>query len=98
MQTFDLWRGADLDMPNRYRRIGPKDLSRYLDELNLSAGQFARLIGSQRKRVLLWLEPSDAKGEDIPHHVAVFCELLKMPGAMEVALAVTNDAIIEEDE
>ncbi len=88
----------DFDMPNRYRRMSPEELSQALDDLHLSAGQFARLAGSQRKRVLLWLEKSDARGEDIPHHIAVLCELLKLPGAMDIARRVTDEAIIETEE
>jgi hypothetical protein len=88
-------------MPNirvndRYRRIAPADLSRALDRLNLTAGQFARLIGCQRRRVLWWLDGREDK-EGAPHHVAVMVELLALPGAMALARRITDAAIVEEE-
>jgi hypothetical protein len=81
------------DMPNRYSRITGADLSQAIDDLHLTAGQAARLLGTQRKRIIQWLEE-----EDIPHHVTVMVELLKLPGAMEIARKITDEAILETEE
>lgn len=83
----------DDNVPNRYNRLTAKELSAALDDLKLTAGQFARLSGSQRKRVLQWLEGI----EEIPHNVTVLLSLLKLPGSMKVALDITDEMIIEEE-
>jgi hypothetical protein len=87
----------NMNVTNRYRRISPADLSRALDDLGLSAGQFARLLGCQRRRVMWWLEGRPDK-EPAPHYVAWIVELLKLPGAMAIARQITDAAIVEEEE
>ncbi len=85
-------------MPNRYRRIGPEELSAGLDRLSLTAGKFARLVGTQRKRVLQWLNPDDAKGEDVPHNVHALLHLMLVdPENMNRLLALADEWIEEED-
>lgn len=79
-------------MPNRYDRITGQELRDSIRDLQLTFGQFARLAGTQRHRVLGWLNGK----QEIPHHVNVMIELLSLPGAMERALAVTDDWICEE--
>jgi hypothetical protein len=98
MLTINLEREQRANMPNRYKRIGPEELSAGLDCLGLTAGKFARLVGTQRKRVLQWLEPSDAKGEDIPHNVNALLHLmLSDPENMNRLLVLADEYIEEED-
>jgi len=85
-------------MPNRYRRIGPEELSGMLSSLGLTAGQAARLVGTQRKRMLQWLHLDDAKGEDIPHNThALFHLMLADPANVARLKALADEYIEEED-
>jgi hypothetical protein len=86
------------NVPNRYRRIGLQELSARLDRLGLTAGQFARLASTQRKRVLQWLHPDDTKGEDIPHATHVLLALmLADPENLNRALALADEYIVKEN-
>ena len=96
MITIDLERTATV--PNRYKRIGPEELSAGLDRLGLSAGKFARLVGTQRKRVLQWLNLDDSRGEDIPHNVHALMRLmLQDPENLNRLIALADEYIEEED-
>lgn len=99
MITINLEREKTSAMPNRYRRIGPEELSAGLDRLGLTAGKFARLVGTQRKRVLQWLNPDDARGEDVPHNVNALLHLmLADPENMNRLLALADEYIEETDD
>ena len=75
----------------QYRRMTAQQLSDALNHLDLTANQFARLIGAQRKRVLGWLA-----GEDrIPHHVYLLARLLvESDEAYKTAETLANECVI----
>lgn len=85
----------------RYRRITAKELSTRLNRLGLTAKQFSRLHGSQRKRVIKWATPKPGADseEPIPHSVAVLTTLLiEVPEAMAIARRVTEELMLEEED
>lgn len=84
--------GAAMAGRYRYKRMSPKAFSRALDELGLNSGTFARLSGAKVDRVVLWLRGEEA----IPHHVAVLCSLMTLPGGLQMAKDVTDHMIQEE--
>lgn len=77
-----------------YNRMTAEQLSAALNQLNLSLRQFCRLSGKSEAKAQRWI----AGKEDIPHDVAVMLALLTVPGAMDVAKAVTDAFLIEERE
>jgi len=98
VQTINLETEQRAAMPNRYKRIGPEELSAGLDRLGLTAGKFARLVGTQRKRVLQWLNLDDSRGEDVPHNVNALLHLmLADPENVNRLLVLADDFIEEED-
>jgi len=74
-----------------YLRMTPVELQDELEALELSIGQFARLYGVRRDLVIRWLDPTDTRVT--PHAVSIMCSLLHLPGAMDIALEITNEAI-----
>lgn len=77
-----------------YDPMTREQFSQALDDLKLSARQFSRLCGAKEAYVIAWLEGK----KDIPHNVLVICALLTLPGAMELALRVTNMVVHRADE
>jgi transcriptional regulator with XRE-family HTH domain len=68
-----------------------EQFSAALDQMGLTMRQFVRLSGASERKVEQWLSGD----EDIPHHVLVLCSLLTLPGAMEMAKAVTDSVVME---
>jgi hypothetical protein len=66
--------------------MSPENLSAALDELDMTAGGFARLYGVPRERVIMWLEGQ----QDIPHTVGLVCVMLTVKPAAMLAGAYTD--------
>lgn len=83
-------------MAQRYqhKRMSGRELSRSLDRLNLSVRQLSRLTGSQPRTIEKWLVDE----ADSPHWLRVFLALVANPANLEVALQVTEAALIEEED
>ncbi|WP_048710422.1 hypothetical protein [Microvirga massiliensis] len=78
----------------QHERLTRRQFSQALRDLNLTMRKFSRLSGAGERSVDRWL-----RGEcDIPHYVTLFCTLLRMPGAMEKARAVTELLVIRESD
>jgi hypothetical protein len=71
----------------------PADLSEDLERIGLTADGFAKLTGTKRERVLVWLKGKD----DVPPWVPVLTALLALPGALEKAQEVAAFYLEEED-
>ena len=72
----------------------PQDFSAALNHLGLTANQFARLIGSQRKRVIGWLEGE----KEVPHHVHLIVRLcLESPGVLQYAKRLADEFVVEAE-
>jgi hypothetical protein len=77
----------------QHERITRRQFSQALHDLHLTMRKFSRLSGAGERSVERWL-----RGEcDIPHYVTLFCTLLRMPGAMEKARAITELLVIREE-
>ena len=76
-------------MRHHYRRMSAAELSAALDQLDLSARQFARVSGAQPKRVIDWLEGR----EDIAPYVPVMLALMTLPGGIALARACAETYI-----
>lgn len=77
---------------HKYQRMNPEEFSDALTMIGISIGQFCRITGADRRRVERWL----SEEFEIPYHITLICELLKLPGNIEEARDLANEMIIEE--
>lgn len=76
----------------RYRRMSAGDLSRALNNLDLSLNDFSRIAGCAYKRAQQWVEGA----EDIPPHVPVLLALMTLPGGKKRAAETALSYIITD--
>lgn len=83
-------------MPPRftYRRLEPETFEQALETAGISAREFARLTGSNHRRVGEWL----SGGNDIPPWVMPFMAMLTIPGALDMARKVAAETIVRDNE
>lgn len=72
-----------------YDRMEAHELKAAFEQLGLSTVFFAKVTGSNPRKVDEWL----AGQVDIPHHILVRLSLLTLPGAVEMARAVTDQVV-----
>lgn len=76
----------------KYRTMTADEFGQALKDANLTARQFARLSGANYRRIVRQLEENEA----IPHFYRLLLELLRLPGAVEIAKQIADETIIEE--
>lgn len=73
-----------------YERLTPEQFRAAQAETGIGGYTLARLLGFPINRIEKW-----ERGEDeVPHIVAVTMALLTLPGAQDLAFAVTDHAIV----
>lgn len=69
------------DAPLKHRRMTAQEFYTALVTHQLTQGQFVRLTGTSRKKVMEWAEGT----EDIPAWVPMFFAACSVPGGLEAA-------------
>jgi DNA-binding transcriptional regulator YiaG len=73
-----------------YDRMEAHELKAALEQLNLSTVYFAKISGSNPRKVDEWL----AGQVDIPHHILVLLTVFAtVPGALKAAHDITNQVV-----
>lgn len=72
-----------------YMRMTGGELSHRISEIGITLSEFAMIEGTTLDRVTSWVHGV----EDIPHHATVITDLLRLPGALEVARESTSRSI-----
>jgi hypothetical protein len=75
-----------------YKRLSGGDLAGRLAELQLSPTEFSRIWGTDQRRVMSWIDGD----QDIPYAVGPFLEMLSLPGGLQVARRMADEAIDPE--
>jgi DNA-binding transcriptional regulator YiaG len=72
-----------------YERMTPEQFKAAQEQIGIGGYTLARLLGYPYNRIKMW-EDGEA---DIPHSVLLNMSLLTLPGAKEMAWAITERAI-----
>lgn len=79
------------EKPQKHRRMTSDEFNAARDDLNITQGQFARLTGANRKKVMEWSEGV----EDIPAWVPMFLAACAVPGGMDAALKESESRLLD---
>lgn len=79
------------DRPLKHRRMTSDEFNAALETHHLSQGQFVRLTGASRKKVMEWSDGT----EDIPAWVPMFIAACAVPGGLEAARREAESRLLE---
>lgn len=79
------------DKPLKHRRMTSDEFNAALATHQLTQGQFVRLTGASRKKVMEWAEGI----EDIPAWVPMFLSACAVPGGLDAARRESESRLLD---
>lgn len=79
------------DKPLKHRRMTSDEFNAALETHHLTQGQFVRLTGASRKKVMEWADGV----EDIPAWVPMFLAACAVPGGLDAARREAESRLLD---